>query len=174
MIRRQYITKEARWKAAILLSGLLIGIAAGTLNYFIITAEAEAGTTDAWIICQPGDWVNARRRPSGKSESLGRLEPGDQIRVTGKTKNGWAEAKVSLEEDTAWIWGGYIVFDEPEAMQGRSMTVRADGRVACRKCIEGDRRCWIVDGCTVRVHYLTSAWAVTDRGFIKAEYLAEE
>ena len=171
MIRRQYITKAAFRKAMIFMLALLIGAAAGYMNYLFITAEADAGTSTAWILCQPGDWVNVRRRASTRSESLGRLETGDTVRITGKTKDGFAHALVSLEEAEGWVFGGYLVFDEPVPMDGRTATVRSSGRVACRKCVEGGRRCWVNDGDQVSVFYRTAEWCVTNKGFIKTEYL---
>lgn len=165
-----YITKLKKSRTTIfaLLCAALFAAA------FTVTLRAGADTeTTVWIMCQPGDWVHVRRRASTKSESLGRLEAGDPVVFTGGTKDGFIRAKVSLEENEGWIYAGYVSAEKPVNMGGADYVVRADGRVACRKCIDGARRCWVVDGSRVSVYWMTGEWAVTNKGFIRSEYLKE-
>ena len=137
----------------------------------VIAAQAEEATTRAWVMCKPGDWVNVREWGSRSAVSLGRLEAGDDFRVTGRTRDGWAEAEVSLEESTGWIFAGYIVFEEPVCWGGKAFPIASNGRVACRKHIGGDRVAWVVDGSTVQVFYAADGWAVTNRGWIRSEFI---
>lgn len=137
----------------------------------VIAEQAAEVTTRAWVMCRPGDWVNVREWGSRSAASLGRLEAGDDFRVTGRTRDGWAEAEVSLEESTGWIYAGYIVFEEPVCWGGKAFPIRSNGRVACRKHIGGDRIAWVVDGSTVQVFYAADGWAVTNRGWIRSEFI---
>ena len=165
-----------RIKKIILLAGIfsiLLALSFGISNS-ILEARAEGQTVRAWIMCQPKDYVNARMGPSTKSDSIGMLETGYEFEIDGKTKNGFAHAYVSLEADQAWIHSGYIVFSEPINMGGAKRTIRADGRVACRKRIGGERRCWVNDGDVVRVYYQSDEWSVTDKGFIQTQYIGED
>ena len=50
-------------------------------------------------------------------------------------------------------------------------TIVAEGRVAARKWIEGPVARWIQPGETVTVFWMSSEWAVTDRGYIRSEYI---
>lgn len=136
----------------------------------IKTARAE-GTTTAWILCRPGDYVNVRTSASTRSESLGRMDAGDSVQIDGRTKNGFAHAKdLSLEMEEGWIHAGYLVFDEPKA-DGEIHRIRANGRVACRKWINGPRRCWVQSGSEVKVWFTSAEWCVTNKGYIKSEYV---
>ena len=165
--------KVFRMTGMIVIFNLLLMLAFGIANG-ILTARAEEQTVRAWIMCQPKDYVNARTGPSTKSDSIGILETGYEFEIDGKTKNGFAHAYVSLEMDQAWIHSGYIVFSEPRDLGGAKRHIHADGRVACRKRINGERRCWVNDGDVVRVYYQSDEWSITDKGFIKTEYIGED
>ena len=147
-------------------------VALGGLIWHFGICWADDGTTTMWIMCQPGDYVHARSGPSTKRESLGRLETGDHVEVDGRTKHGFAHVQeLGLEESDGWIYAGYLIDEEPRDARGMVYTVTANGRVACRKCIDGERRCWVVDGSQVKVYWYTSEWAVTNKGFIMTMYL---
>ena len=159
-------------QAGILLCILAVAAAAGILYSASERARAEEGTTPMWVLCQPGDYVHARSGPSTRRQSLGRLETRDRVEVDGRTKHGFAHVRhLCLEEDEGWVYAGYLIGEEPRDARGMVCTIRANGRVACRKHIDGPRRCWVVDGSTVRVYGYTSEWAVTDKGFIRTEYI---
>ena len=133
---------------------------------------AEEGTTTMWILCQPGDYVHARSGASTRRESLGRLVTGDHVEVDGRVKDGFAHvARLALEEDEGWIYAGYLIEEEPKDARGMVFTICANGRVACRKYIDGPRRCWVVDGSQVKVYGYTSQWAVTNKGFVRTEFV---
>lgn len=165
--------KKAFASAGITALAALILFTVFMLGYADVVASADSTTAKAWIMCQPGDYVNVRERASRKSDSFGRLDTGSALRVTGETKDGFAKCEVALEQSQGWIYAGYIVFEEPVSMNGRKMVIRSNGRVACRKCIEGQRRCWAYDGDEVSVWYMADGWAVTNKGFIRTEFLQE-
>ena len=169
MNRNYYTTKLKEKRTA------LFAFAMAVLFVFVFSAQLRAGAEpkaiNAWIMCQPGDWVNVRAGASRKSASLGMLEAGDKVTFTGETKNGFLKVRVALEESEGWIYAGYVTDQEPVDMGGALYEVRASGRVAARKYIHGPRRCWVVDGSLVNVYWMAGEWAVTSKGFIQAEYL---
>lgn len=172
-VQMNYNTTWKKKTVVILLSVLAfcIGWAIGMCELAIDQLEG----VDAWIICQPGDWVHARDRASTKSESLGMLVTGDRVKIDGHNRNGFMHViDLRLEETEGWIYAGYLVTEEPVDMGGELHWIRANGRVACRKYLDGPRRCWVIDGSTVKVYYMGGGWAVTNKGFIQSEFIGEK
>ena len=135
-------------------------------------AAAENVTAKAWVICQKGDYVNLRAKPSTSSRTVGQVDCGDVLELDGTTENGFARV-VNLTIDSpaeVWIHTGYIVFDEPR-WYGDTMVVVGNAKVAARKCCEGDLRKWLKPDTEVFVYWWTEEWCVTSKGFIKTEYL---
>lgn len=154
------------------LVGILIFMA-GMMAGMVLIGTTSAESSEGWIICQPGDFVNARSGPSRKSGKLGRLDWGDQVHLAGGMKNGFLKVeRLSMEESEGWVHSGYVIWEAPKQYGGKAVTVIADGRVACRKYIDGPRRCWVHAGDTVKVYSAGGGWAVTNKGFIRTEYLA--
>ena len=160
-------------KARAILIGVIAGvIISGAMFLAVSGTMAEDHNIVAYIICQPGDWVNARKAPSTRSESVARLETGDSFELDGRSKNGFMYAPVlACEYGEAWIYSGYIVTEQPQNACGKLYRITSNGRVACRRYIEGPRRCWVVDGSEVKVWGYTSEWAVTNKGFIQSRYI---
>lgn len=155
--------------AAILLA---LGAIAFSAEAYHNRVEAEESTIDAWIMCGPDDFVHCRRTAGKKGEVIGRLETGYRLQLDGKTKKGWAHCTdLGLEMTDGWVYAGYIVFDEP-VWYDRDLLISADGRVACRKCIDGDRVGWVVSGSTVHVYWAADGWAVTDKGYIRTKFIS--
>jgi len=168
------IMKRKVVKAAAAATAILI-LAAVLVNLFGI-CWAEESTTTMWVLCKPEDnprnYVHVRRGPGRKYESLGRFVNGDRVEVDGTTKDGFAHViHVALEEDEGWIHAGYLVDEEPLDAKGMVYEICSNGRVACRKNVDGTRIGWVVDGSQVRVWGYTSEWAVTNKGFIQTKYI---
>lgn len=137
---------------------------------------ADGSRSKLWVMCKPGDYVNVRAKPSTKAESIGYLQSGDWFYSDLETGNGWIHAvDMSLEETEGWVYVGYVVVEEPVWMGGEEATISADGRVACRRWCDGPRiegrGGWVKPGATVQVFYRTGQWSLTNRGYIKTEYL---
>ena len=163
--------------AAIIILAALICLLAeaciyGCAAYIVGTALAEDGT-DCWVICQPGDYINIRKGPGKRYEETGYAESGMRFTTDMEERNGYMHLVGVTEYGDGWISSGYIVFAEPETV-GREMTVRSNGRVACRKTIDGKRREWARNGDRVTVYAKTRSIAVTNRGFIESRYLGDE
>ena len=149
----------------------LIGILAGTAIGLRFTARAEDKLTEAWVLCQPDSWVNIRESASSRGTYAGRLLSGDRIWVDGRTKNGFAHCdNMSNEAGEGWVHAGFIVFEEPAEVE-KVCRIQSNGRVACRRTIDGVRRCWIVNGSEVYVYKIAGEWAVTNKGFIQSKYI---
>jgi len=139
---------------------------------------ADGYESDAWIICRPGQFVNVREKPGKRAEVIGRFDAGDKFRTDWEIRDGWIHAKdLSLEITEGWIYVGYVSAWEPEAREGEAAEIIADGRVACREYCDGPRISgkggWVKPGQTVQIWYWTPEWCVTNRGYIKTEFLGE-
>lgn len=171
MKQNKYITEKAKAQMMAILA-TAIGIFIGTFIGLQLVARGEENRlTEAWVLCQPDSFVNIRSRASSRSEYAGMLLSGDQIWVDGRTKDGYAHCEnMSNELGEGWVHAGYIVFEEPEEVN-KECRISSNGRVSCRRTIGGDRRCWVVDGSEVFVYQVAGEWAVTDKGFVKTEFI---
>lgn len=157
-----------KWKIALI---IILAITAIFVNYWFMT-HANAEDQPCWVLCQPNSWVVARMNPKKKSMELGRLECGDMIYTDGKTKNGFLHVwGLTFEMGEGWVHKGYIVFDEPKVPYLTETQIKSDGRVAARKTINGKRRCWLKDGQPIKVYMMSETWAVTNKGFVKSQYI---
>lgn len=127
----------------------------------------------AYVVCQPNDYINVRHEPSKKSEVVGYCMPGDWIRTDGKEKNKFLHVFGIGEYGEGWIHTGYIVYDQPEKLN-KYAEVICKGRLAARKCINGDRRKWLKKGAKIQVYLYTNEWCVTNSGFVKTKYIELE
>ena len=60
MNHRQYNTHNStKTRAWVILAACCLLAISFVVTTAILRAEAEAHTVTAWVICQPGDWVNA-------------------------------------------------------------------------------------------------------------------
>ena len=139
-----------------------------------IRAWAEDYTTECWILCAPGSYVNCRPTPSKRGESIGRMETGYRLEVDGRTKDGYAHVVgLGLEQTEGWVSVNYIVFVEPRWVDADTAVI-SNGRVACRKYQDGPRTGWVVNGSTAHVYWVADGWAVTNKGWIRTEYLERD
>ena len=133
---------------------------------------AEGTETKAYVVCQPKDWVNARTGPSRKSVSLGELRTGDVVWVTGEQKGRYVLCDNDrFEQGECWVHSGYIVYDEPEWMDGRTGTVTCKGPLMARKNVDGEVRKQLKPGAEIQVYWKTNEWCVTSAGFVMTEYI---
>lgn len=135
------------------------------LALLMVTATAAADTV--WTMCQPHSQVNIRARASGRSEIVGYATCGDDFETDGKTRGGFLHVFAPVEAGEGWIALGYIVRQKPVYV-GQRLTVDASGRVKARRTIGGKRRCWLQPGDEIMV-YWAADWAVTDKGFVRAD-----
>lgn len=124
-----------------------------------------------WVLCQPDSFVNCRRRPSGRSESIGRFECGEMVVSDGERRRGFLHVvNLSFELTDGWIHEGYVTECESRAIY-KEGTINSKYRVAARRTIGGEIRKWMRNGSKIRVYWASREWAVTNQGFVKSEYI---
>lgn len=130
--------------------------------------------TRVFVLCDPTSPLNVRLKPNLGGEKIGKAFSGDTLTTDGKVVNGYLHiVDCSYEFDEGWVCLGYISYTPVDVRQ-RSMTIDASGRVACRSAVDGKRRRWAKPGQSVTVYAMSDEWAVTDQGYIKASFLAED
>ena len=134
-------------------------------------AEDDEDWIEAWVLCQPDSWVNSRRFPKKDAEVNAYLFSGDKIFLDGKQKRGFAHCSgMNNEDGEGWVYKGFLVYSEP-VPDGHVHPIDAKGRVACRRYVDGTRRCWVYDEDPVTVYMISDEWCLTNKGFIKTEFI---
>ena len=126
-----------------------------------------------WAMCQPGSTVIVRRGPSKNTMEVARLDPCDPVETDGRTKDGFIHVYGNWENGDGFVYCGYLSTEKPEPVFEQYVCV-SRARVACRRWISGPtmpNHAYITNGTNVDVFYRTSEWSVTNRGYIKSEWL---
>lgn len=136
-------------------------------------ASAERIQEEVWVLCMPDSEVNVRERPKKTGEIFGGAMCGACMWTDNVKRNGYLHVlDLAAESDTGWISARYVVYDEPVEVNA-VMEIRSDGRVACRRWINGKINSWIMNGDRLTVYWMSPSWAVTSRGYIRSEFLTE-
>lgn len=154
--------------------GVFLGMCLTIIALFTLDAVAEdMETYKCWVICKPEDYVNVRKSPSKRAAITGYAISGYEFETDWVERSGFLHILGVTEYGDGWISKNYVVFTEPVVID-RQMTVKGKGRVALRKGVDGRRIGWIRPGQTLTVYTMDCEWAVTSRGFIRAEYLGDD
>jgi len=140
------------------------------LILLLLMGTAMAEGDNCWVVCQPEDYINIRKSPSRRSEITGWSVSGMGFETDWVERNGFMHIVGVTEYGDGWISSAYLVYDEPVGINDEAKVI-GNARVACRRSIDGKRRCWLKPGSTVTVYWWSTEWAVTDKGFIRSEYL---
>ena len=151
----------------------LIAFAILLISTILSSITFAEDLTEAWVICQPHDYINVRMKPKRQSMAVGYAEDGDSILTDGKRQNGFLRCYGIGEDGIGWIHSGYVVYEEPTLINKLAYSI-SNARVACRKCIGGKVRKWLKNLDDVMVYWMTDTWCVTSEGFVKTEYLEME
>ena len=178
MIPTSYLTteKEKRkernaWIITIIEGLIVTELFVTVLVMLMDIGLAEPITEQVWVLCDPESYVTLRSGPGKSKASFGGAPCGAELWTDGKTKNGYLHVlEIPAEESEGWIICRNIVYDRPHEVNAE-MEIEAEGRVACRKWMDGKIVKWYRDGDQVYVHWMADGWAVTDRGYIRYEYL---
>ena len=136
-------------------------------------ASAERIQEEVWVLCMPDSEVNVRERPKKTGQIFGGAMCGACMWTDNIKRNGYLHVlELASESDTGWISARYVVYDEPVEVNA-VMEIRSDGRVACRRWINGKINSWIMNGDRLTVYWMSPSWAVTSRGYIRSEFLTE-
>ena len=153
---------------------LMVSAAAGAiaekehLTWQTIEEDTE-GIFTVWVICHPTSYVNIRKKPSGRSETVGYALTCWDLLTDGKKKNGFLHVYPACEEGEGWVSLKFVTYEEPQEVNCKARIV-STGRVAARTCIGGERIRWLHEDDEVYVYYI-SDWAYTNKGWVKAEFV---
>lgn len=94
----------------------LVGVAGVAVALSILSVSGEAQASCHYKRCggghshhsyaevaTNGGRLNIRHRPNGCSHVIGKLYDGDNVKLTGRYKNGWAQLKGGGWVSTSWI-----------------------------------------------------------------------
>lgn len=144
----------------------LILLVVAILPYSMGKAEDKL----VYVLCHPKSYVNIRKSPLMKSEETGWLDCGDSVMTDGKRKNGFLHVFDITESGQGWVYAGYIVEDQPVIESGCYGAV-CGSKVRARRNIGGKRVGWLYEMTEVKIFARSEEWAVTDKGFVRTEYL---
>ena len=141
----------------------------------VCIGEEEPDYQTLYVMCKPKSFVNVRAFPKKNATEVGRVECGDEVLTLGEKRGKYIRIyDPAFESGDCWIHRGYLTEEKPEIYpEGNTFTIQAKGRVAVRRYIKGARRVWIRPGKAVTVYAITKEWALTNRGYIKTEFLEE-
>ena len=143
------------------------------LTLLLAVSTAFAEEDELFIICDPKSHVNVRRSPNMDGEEIGWLEFGDMVWTDGVKKNGFIHCFLNIESGEGWVYAKYLIDEKPTQYGGKAV-IRSNGRVACRRFINGKRQGWLKPNQSVTVLAYTTEWALTKRGYVMTEYLEIE
>jgi hypothetical protein len=156
------------WKRVV---AMVLAVVCVTLVFTVAGAEEDFGDEKVWVLCNPKSFVNIRENSSGRSKVAGRAECGDCFITDGVRRKGFLHVKAPVEAGDAWISERYIVHEEP-VLVNETRKIESTGRVAGRMYVGGKRSRWLRNGDEVKVYWMAE-WAITNRGFIRSEYIGE-
>lgn len=167
-----------RHEIRVTLIGILaIGIFLGTVlacSVYLAAATGEEMFYNCWVICSPESEVMIREKPNRHSDVVCTAECGRMMWTDCHDSNGWVHlVDVSSETGEGWVSEKYVVYAEPTTVN-RKMVVSGSGRVACREGIDGKIKRWARKGTEVTVYIFAEGWAVTDKGYIRKQFLKEK
>lgn len=138
--------------------------------FVLLSIVSVSAADECWILCQPDSYVNVRPNANKKGSPVAYMECGYKVETDNKTKNNFVHLIGVGEAGEGWINEGYVVYSEPIKID-RKVYVESDGRVACFKQIGGKRRCWVKNGDSVTLHFISEEWSITNKGFVRTKYL---
>lgn len=130
-----------------------------------------ADEIELFIICNPETHVCVRRSPKKGAEETGHLDFGDSVWTDGKKRNGYLHVIDITEAGEGWVFAGNTIEDEPVKLVNARANVAATGRVMSYRWVNGKKNGWVNIGTQVIVYAMSDEWAVTNRGYIRTQYL---
>ena len=138
-------------------------------EWVISEAHAEKEPEARWVFCN--DVLLVREGPKKSSAATGELDPGTMVWTDGKVRNGYCHlVNLANESGDGWVRKVYLVDEEPVRIE-REATVVSKGRLAARRTVGGERKAWLKPQSTLDVYWITSEWAVTNKGYVMLKYL---
>lgn len=131
------------------------------------------------VLCLPDSFVTVRSSAGLRGGSIGRLYLGDSVQVDSvkrdsSGRNWWHCTGLACESEAGYVCMDYLTDGDCTlyGQHGTPAAVTANGRVAARKSVGGERKSWLKPGASVTVYAVCGDWAVTNRGYVRREYLS--
>ena len=136
----------------------------------LLLAFEYALADELYIMCDADSFVNARNTPGKAGEIVGRYECGDVVQTDGRAKNGFIHViDCPFEQDEAWVKEWYLSEYQPHRVSMTTVVKR--DRTIARNGIGGNAVRRLKEGTVVRILVYTPEWCLTDRGYIRTEFL---
>ena len=150
--------------------GVLLILILISIFAVLLFSDAVADDEVYYVICKPGSEVNVRARPELHSPIAGTKYFGDAV-IVDREKNGFAHiTNLFSEYSDGWIYKGLLTEDKPVEVYQEAQ-IMADGIVFGRKYCGGKIIHKLKDGTVVIVYAVGKEWCVTNKGYIKTEFL---
>lgn len=162
--------KSPKW-LIVFVCALVFGAVGLALVCMITDAAAEGITMYAISRDSP---VNVRLKPSTKATIGGYLDFGWEATVIDEQRDSsgtlWYKVDGITEMGYGWVCSNYMVPDKPSKVFD-TYTVKASGRVAVYSRVEGKRKTWAKPGQKLKVTIYSDSWCLTEKGYVRTEYL---
>ena len=136
----------------------------------VVSAYGYAFADEMYIMCDCESFVNARNTPGKGGEIVGRYECGDVVQTDGRAKNGFIHViDCSFEQSEAWVKAWYLSEYQPHRVSMTTVVKR--DRTIARNGIGGNAMRRLKAGTAVKILVYTPEWCLTDRGYIRTEFL---
>ena len=120
-------------------------------------------------------YVNVRESASTKGKIGGYLDFGWEVTVTDeKTDHSgtvWYRIDGITEQGYGYVCANYLIPNEPTKVNAKAK-VNSNGRVKLYSRVNGKRKGWAKPGQVLNVKIKSDSWCLTDKGYIRSEYLA--
>ncbi len=168
-------TEAWKWiKLVLEIAAMVLFAIAFIAVYDFVMSPAHAEDNTAYAICVKDDVVNVRATPKTRGEWIGYLNPGDEVHLDGRKRNGFVHCvDMNTESGEGWVFAGYLVSDCPELVDCDAVIV-SNGRLAARKYVNGDRLKWLKPNVSLHVYYMAGDWCSTNCGYVQTKYLEME
>ena len=148
----------------------LMALVLAVIVNFFISAYVHAFADEMYVMCESDSFVNARNTPGKGGEIVGRYECGDVVQTDGRAKNGYLHViDCSFEQSEAWVKAWYLSESEPHPVSMTTVVKR--DRTIARNGIGGNPVKRLKAGTAVKILVYTPDWCLTDRGYIRTEFL---
>ena len=171
--RKEGLCELGKWIITLIEIIIIAAIFIGLFSLIKSIAKAEDEGERVWVLCHPDSYVTLRVKPGKNKDSFGGVTCGGTMLTDGKANKGYLHVyDLAAEEDSGWISIHYIVYDEPIEVN-EPMRIKSDGRVACRKSVDGKIIKWLYDGDILTVFWASDEWSITNLGYVKSYYLEQ-
>ena len=167
MHKKYTIFSREKIVAALLIAVVIFLIGAVVGSYCF----GEEPLATCYAFCKPGSTVIVRLDPSEGSGLAGRMDFGDEFKTDGESIDGWIRC-IGIGEG-GWVYSAYASTSKPEKVGAWYFNASVK-QVAIRRWPTGpmvEKKPWLQPGETIQVLASDGEWAITTRGYVKADFI---